>query len=54
MRDQAAVGVDSFLDIGQVTVLDDRACTVSESGLTCWNTVTGHGFLLSRTRYLNW
>ena len=48
------MSTSATLQYGQVTLIDDRACTVSESGLTCWNTVTGHGFLLSRSRYLNW
>ncbi len=42
------------LQYGQITVVDDRACTVSQSGLTCWNTSTGHGFLLSRSAYGQW
>lgn len=31
-----------------------HACLSEQSGLTCWSGVTGHGFLLSRSRIAYW
>lgn len=29
-------------------------CASEDNGVTCWNGETGHGFLLSRSRYTHW
>lgn len=42
------------LPYDEVAVNGDHACRVTKSGLTCWNTVTGHGFFLSRSAYDQW
>jgi len=42
------------LRYGQVAVLERYACISAEEGLTCWDTVVGHGFFLSRDSYATW
>ncbi len=42
------------LPYGEALFLDDHVCTVEADGLTCWNSATGHGFLLSGSRYKHW
>ncbi|WP_206192587.1 variant leucine-rich repeat-containing protein [Scrofimicrobium canadense] len=39
------------LQYGQTTVNGDFACTVEETGMTCWNQKTGAGFTLARAGY---
>jgi len=42
------------LEYGQVAALERYACISAEDGLTCWDTVTGHGFFVSRDAYATW
>ncbi|TRY17812.1 hypothetical protein FOJ82_11125 [Tessaracoccus rhinocerotis] len=32
----------------------EHVCEVEQSGVSCWNFETGHGFFLSRARYAHW
>ncbi|MFT4295872.1 MAG: hypothetical protein QM582_10720 [Micropruina sp.] len=43
-----------LLPYGKLAAFGPNACLSQASGLTCWNGVTGHGFLLSRTRFVHW
>lgn len=36
------------LEYGQTATFSNYACTARETGMTCWNTYTGHGFTLAR------
>ncbi|NDR53410.1 hypothetical protein [Actinomyces sp. 565] len=47
----SADGVLITLDYGSSAANDTFACTSRESGMTCWNQVTGSGFTVSRTEY---
>jgi len=42
------------LQYGQVAAMEQYACISAESGLTCWDTQTGHGFMMSREAYSTW
>mgnify|MGYP001686135133 CR=1 FL=1 len=46
---------DTFhtLQYGQTTVFSDYACTSQVKGMTCWNTVTGRGFTISRESHVS-
>ena len=39
---------------GNPVFVFEKVCEVNESGLICWNSETGHGFLLSRANYAQW
>ena len=41
---------DTFhtLEYGETTTFSDYACTSQSKGMTCWNTITGRGFTISR------
>lgn len=39
------------LDYGSAAVVGDFACLSERDGVTCWNTRTRHGFVLSRASY---
>jgi len=41
---------DTFhtLQYGETTMFSDYACTSQSKGMTCWNTITGRGFTISR------
>ena len=41
---------DTFhtLEYGETTMFSDYACTSQSKGMTCWNTITGRGFTISR------
>ncbi|GAA4427435.1 hypothetical protein GCM10023169_27420 [Georgenia halophila] len=39
------------LQYGDSGVSDFYACTSEETGMTCWNTLTGHGFSMARAGY---
>ncbi|MFC7463274.1 hypothetical protein [Brachybacterium sp. GCM10030252] len=39
------------LEYGQSAVNGDVACTSRSDGMTCWNTKTGKGFMVSRSTY---
>lgn len=42
------------LPYGEMVFVFEHVCAVDDEGLTCWNSETGHGFLLSRSRYTDW
>jgi hypothetical protein len=44
-------GVTAVLAYGTRSVIGSMACTSAETGMTCRNTVTGHGFSVSRDDY---
>ena len=46
-----ALGAEDQLAYGETNVIGDLACLSQESGMTCWNQVTGHGFTVSRAAY---
>ncbi len=39
------------LEYDQSAVHGDMACTSRFDGMTCWNTITGHGFMVNRATY---
>lgn len=39
------------LDYGTTAVAQGRACTSETTGMTCWDTRSGHGFRVSRSSY---
>ena len=39
------------LDYGTTAVAQGRACTSETTGMTCWDTRSGHGFRVSRASY---
>lgn len=39
---------------GQVVTASSYACLIEESGLTCWSTISGHGFKISRSFNAVW
>jgi uncharacterized protein DUF6636 len=41
----------SVLAYGDATILDGHACQSEETGMTCWDTTTSHGFLIARAGY---
>ena len=45
---------DTFhtLQYGQTTTFSDYACASQAKGMTCWNTITGRGFTLSRESHV--
>ncbi|WP_315584925.1 serine/arginine repetitive matrix protein 1 [Actinomyces viscosus] len=46
---------DTFhtLQYGETTVFSDYACTSQSKGMTCWNTITGRGFTISRESHVS-
>ncbi|PFG40058.1 hypothetical protein ATJ97_2578 [Georgenia soli] len=48
---QPVGGADGVLDYGQSATSGFFACTSEESGMTCWNTLTGRGFSVARAGY---
>lgn len=46
-----ADGRPSALDYGTTAVAQGRACTSETTGMTCWDTRSGHGFRVSRSSY---
>ncbi|MFV0428555.1 MAG: hypothetical protein ACK5KO_03890 [Arachnia sp.] len=42
------------LAYGDSVFVNDNVCAVVDTGLTCWNSVSGHGFFLSRGHYAGW
>ena len=42
------------LPYGDIVFVYEHVCTVEDEGLTCWNSETGHGFFVSRSRYTHW
>jgi len=50
-----AEGVDvPLMGNGQVTMFGYVACLVEETGVTCWDTTTQHGFKISSSSLLYW
>ena len=45
------LGSPDQLAYGSTTVVGDFACLSQDSGMTCWNPATGHGFTVSRAAY---
>ena len=45
---------DTFhtLEYGETTTFSDYACTSQSKGMTCWNTITGRGFTISRDSHV--
>lgn len=45
---------DTFhtLQYGETTMFSDYACTSQAKGMTCWNTITGRGFTISRESHV--
>ena len=45
---------DTFhtLQYGETTTFSDYACTSQSKGMTCWNTITGRGFTISRESHV--
>ena len=45
---------DTFhtLQYGETTTFSDYACTSQSKGMTCWNTITGRGFTISRDSHV--
>ena len=45
---------DTFhtLEYGETTMFSDYACTSQSKGMTCWNTITGRGFTISRESHV--
>ena len=45
---------DTFhtLEYGETTTFSDYACTSQSKGMTCWNTITGRGFTISRESHV--
>ena len=45
---------DTFhtLQYGETTMFSDYACTSQSKGMTCWNTITGRGFTISRESHV--
>ena len=45
---------DTFhtLEYGETTMFSDYACTSQSKGMTCWNTITGRGFTISRDSHV--
>ena len=41
----------STLEYGKSAKRGDMACTSRFNGMTCWNTKTGHGFMVNRATY---
>lgn len=39
---------------GSTVFVSEHVCSSESSGVTCWNSRTGHGFLLSKSRYTHW
>lgn len=48
---QPVGGANGVLDYGQSATSGFSACTSEESGMTCWNTLTGRGFSVARAGY---
>jgi hypothetical protein len=46
--DDSVLGAGSVLDYNTSTVVGDFGCTSRETGMTCYNLRTRHGFLISR------
>lgn len=44
--------VTAVLDYGRYAVNGHSACTATEDGISCWNTVSGHSFALSRSGWM--
>ena len=46
---------DTFhtLQYGETTTFSDYACTSQSKGMTCWNTITGRGFTISRESHVS-
>ena len=46
---------DTFhtLQYGETTVFSDYACASQSKGMTCWNTITGRGFTISRESHVS-
>lgn len=44
----------SELSYGETVFVSEYVCSSESSGVTCWNSETGRGFLLSKARYANW
>ena len=46
---------DTFhtLQYGETTVFSDYACASQSKGMTCWNTITGRGFTISRESHIS-
>lgn len=42
------------LPYGESVFVFEQICAVDNQGLTCWNSESGHGFFLSRSRYSHW
>lgn len=42
------------LSYGDTVFVYEHVCTSEMTGLTCWNSETGHGFSLSRLGYSYW
>ena len=40
------------LQYGETTTFSDYACTSQSKGMTCWNTITGRGFTISRDSHV--
>lgn len=39
------------LEYGTTSAVGDMACTSESDGMTCWNVMTGHGFMVNRSSY---
>lgn len=39
---------------GSRVAVGEHVCTVEDTGVTCWNGATGHGFFLSKAKYASW
>ncbi|WP_114855095.1 hypothetical protein [Brachybacterium sp. YJGR34] len=39
------------LEYGESAIYGDMACTSRSTGMTCWNTMTGKGFMVNRASY---
>ncbi|GAA2182573.1 hypothetical protein GCM10009785_22400 [Brooklawnia cerclae] len=53
LANEAADNVQ-ILAYGQSVVLGEFVCLSQEANLTCWNTTTGHGFMLARDAMVTW
>ena len=50
-QSDTVLGAAHELPYGTASVIGDFACLSQESGMTCWNQVTRHGFSVARANY---
>ena len=51
LQGDTALGAEDELAYGTASVIGDFACLSQESGMTCWNQITRHGFSVARADY---